>query len=544
MRRLLLAALLMLGIAPAHATVTCSLPITLVQGTPANAPDVMADFNALVSCLTLAASAGNNSDITALNGLTTAITPAQGGSQIFLGGTSTGSANAQFVTGTTPNTFTRTNGLIVTFTSGFTNTGATTLNVDGTGNAAVVRQGPAGIQSLIGGEIISGIKTVVVYDGAVFQLVTKPQEFGGFGVQGLLTAAATTDLGTVAGHFADITGAPATITSFGTSATNANPIYLINWGSAQTITTAGNITVLPGAVASFAANAGDFSLVRFDGANWQIFGHFRANGTAPTNPVPLCGASTLSLKNNAGTPNTQIDYSASQATLINPATNAVQYGINITGTNNTGTGNVTSTADGMDGETPPAPGFGFVWLIGNGTAINSLVSTSSTAPTMPSGFLFRCRVGAMRFDAGSLLFRTKQLGQHVQYVVTAGSANTTTLPNGANGIAGTYSTTAPVWVAVSLSSHVPTTAAKANLIVLNNWKAAGIANVQVAPNNSYGGYASAAGNPPPWDFVPAAANFLSGSISILLETQQFFWASSAAGGAVSVTGWEDSANVN
>jgi hypothetical protein len=76
---LLIAALIVAG-SPAKATVSCSVPFNLTNGTVADATQVMANFNAILSCLsTSAASSGSNADITALSGLTTPITPAQGG---------------------------------------------------------------------------------------------------------------------------------------------------------------------------------------------------------------------------------------------------------------------------------------------------------------------------------------------------------------------------------------------------------------------------------------------------------------------------------
>lgn len=87
MKKLLLILLLLAGLVlpgPARATVSCSVPFNLTNGTVADATQVMANFNAILTCLsTSAASSGSNSDITALSGLTTPITPAQGGAVAF-----------------------------------------------------------------------------------------------------------------------------------------------------------------------------------------------------------------------------------------------------------------------------------------------------------------------------------------------------------------------------------------------------------------------------------------------------------------------------
>jgi hypothetical protein len=84
----------------------------------------------------------------------------------FAGGTSTGAANAQVVATTTPAGFAKTPGQIVTFTVGpGPNTGATTLNVDGTGVSAINKTGPV---PLTGGELTVGEFVSVIWTGTVY----------------------------------------------------------------------------------------------------------------------------------------------------------------------------------------------------------------------------------------------------------------------------------------------------------------------------------------------------------------------------------------
>ncbi len=82
--------------------------------------------------------------------------------------TSTGSANAQTVTyAVAPAAYVTGDGYV--FVAGFTNSGATTLNISGLGPIAVQSQGAA----LVGNEIVLGRVTIVYYDGTVFQLVNS-----------------------------------------------------------------------------------------------------------------------------------------------------------------------------------------------------------------------------------------------------------------------------------------------------------------------------------------------------------------------------------
>lgn len=78
------------------------------------------------------------------------------------GGTSGGSANAQTIT-LDPAPESLSLGMTVTFTAGFTNTGACTLNPNSLGATAIQRHG----LNLVGGEIIAGRTYTVVADGGV-----------------------------------------------------------------------------------------------------------------------------------------------------------------------------------------------------------------------------------------------------------------------------------------------------------------------------------------------------------------------------------------
>jgi hypothetical protein len=172
MRKLLSSLLLTLWASVASANVPCSLPFNLQNNTIADATQVMANYNALVSCLGNAAIAGVNNDITALFGLTQPITQTVGGTWIWVGGTSTGSANAQVVATLIPSTgFSLVAGKRVAFVAGFTNSGAATLNAFSTGNVNIFKQSPSGPVALTGNEIATGNVVEVEYDGTQYQIL-------------------------------------------------------------------------------------------------------------------------------------------------------------------------------------------------------------------------------------------------------------------------------------------------------------------------------------------------------------------------------------
>jgi microcystin-dependent protein len=182
---LALAAGLLFPTTVAQSTITCTLPFTLTNGTIADATQVMSNYNALVTCFTLAASAGANNDITSLTGLTTPLGPTFGGSGTFAGLTTTGSANSQVLASVTPANFTLTTNYRVTLFAGFTNTAALQLNVNGTGLKNVFRKTQLGVSLTVGGEFVALQPVTLVYDGTEYiidgerRVVGEIRDFGG-----------------------------------------------------------------------------------------------------------------------------------------------------------------------------------------------------------------------------------------------------------------------------------------------------------------------------------------------------------------------------
>ena len=86
------------------------------------------------------------------------------GSGTVWAGTSTGSANAQAVTAAS---YSPANGALLYFRPGFTNTGAMTLNVNGTGGIAVYLDALSGPRLLTGGEIVASTVVGVTYDSSL-----------------------------------------------------------------------------------------------------------------------------------------------------------------------------------------------------------------------------------------------------------------------------------------------------------------------------------------------------------------------------------------
>lgn len=267
-------------------TIISALPFLLQNGTTADATEVDADFDAIVSDVnTNAAHNGVNTDITALQGLTVPLSPVQGGSTSYiqLSSASTGSANAQVVANPVPDSFSLAFGYRITFLAGFSNTDTMTLNVATTGATACVKPAPSGYVALTGGEVIAGAVPTFEFNGSAFVLLTDASQYGGFGALTSLPSA-TPDLGTISSHNILITGTT-TITSFGSSATTTYPIYLLTFNGVLTLTPSSAL-VLPGTSAIVTAS-GDSAVALYRGSgNWTILIYQKASGAPIANATP------------------------------------------------------------------------------------------------------------------------------------------------------------------------------------------------------------------------------------------------------------------
>lgn len=263
--------------------------------------------------------------------------------------------------------------------------------------------------------------------------------------------------------------------------------------------------------------------------------------------APMCGASGLVIANGA-TGNSQIAITADQV-LLQTTGGLVINRSNISVTVNITTGTITSTANGMDGETLSAAAqWIYVWLIDNGSATAGLTSVAignGLTPNMPSGYTYKCRVGAMRVDASSNLLRTRQNGNRATYVPTL-TTNTLAYPTIDSGAKGTWSATSvpmTAWATDSATSVVPPTAGGVDVLLVNEFNNIGNANLGASGSSANGGPRST--SPSECSLVPAVmAISMPCYLQFSSSTQQVFYASDGASGALLATGWRDRGNLN
>lgn len=133
----------------------------------------------------------------------------------------------------------------------------------------------------------------------------------------------------------------------------------------------------------------------------------------------------LVIKNNSATPNSKMDIAADDVVLKTAGgtaylASAVTVTVDI----------AASGANGLDTGTEANSTWYYLWLIYNGTTVASLISTSSTAPTMPSGYTYRAMLGAVYNDSSGNFVLTHQVGRKAstlpQVAVSGGTATSYT----------------------------------------------------------------------------------------------------------------------
>jgi len=138
---------------------------------------------------------------------------------------------------------------------------------------------------------------------------------------------------------------------------------------------------------------------------------------------------------NSGTPNSKVDFTADEVVLKTSGDSTVTlYGVSVTA-------DITvSGANGLDTGSEASDTWYYLWLIYNGTTVAGLLSTSATAPTMPSGYTYKALVSAVRNNGSSNFVPYTQEGMTLDY-----SSSVSVLAGG----------TATVETAISLLTTVP-----------------------------------------------------------------------------------------
>lgn len=203
-----------------------------------------------------------------------------------------------------------------------------------------------------------------------------------------------------------------------------------------------------------------------------------------------------------------------------------------------GTINTASTgAGGLDTGTLAASTWYSVWRIAQPGGTKSwLISLSATAPTMPSGYTLKTRIGWIRTDgtANKYPLSFLQYGRSVQYQISVGS-NVTAMPQFAGGTNGTFDLLTPTWAQINVTGVVPSTASQIS-VHLGATSASGN-SMCVAPNGAYNGPQST--NPPPLTTVNIGNTVSTPVTGHMLLQFNYIFTAMGPNCLLLCAGWED-----
>lgn len=270
--------------------------------------------------------------------------------------------------------------------------------------------------------------------------------------------------------------------------------------------------------ASITIPAGCGLRVRTNGSNW-----FTSGQNFPTPVVyPPAGLFTNLVIKVTG--NTGLTVAADSIVVSDGTTSKALTGVSHT------INMATTGANALDAGSIAQATWYAIWEIAQADGTKAaLASASFTTPTLPTDYIHKARIGAVRTKSNAAqLLGTWQFGRRAQYKVGLAQTSATT-PIMDSGIKGDKNT--PTWAAVSVSSFVPPTASEI-VGTLHSFNAAAMA----APSNSYEGMNSTTSGAP-----VSNSSTISWSIpfNFVLESTNIYWASDGANGQLVVQGWVD-----
>lgn len=287
--------------------------------------------------------------------------------------------------------------------------------------------------------------------------------------------------------------------------------------------------------------AGDFVLNRQYYVAYNPFLNSSAGGWVVINPGATSSAAgsikgTFSRLVNTWTSNTTITIAADALSVSDGASTFTSL-LNVSETLDS----ALSGAGGLDTGVLAASQLYGIYVIYNPSTldVSSIMSTSLSVPTLPSGYTQYARVGTAWTDGSKHFKGFVQRDHSFQYSV---GSNLTGLPSLVSGVSG--SVTVPTYTAVSMSAVVPTAVASKVKLVL---QAASLPfdkdGAIVAPNAGYGAWDSTT-NPPVMQ-TPTTQGVGSIVVSstiigeVVIESPNIYYASDSATTTLFCLGYDD-----
>ena len=118
----------------------------------------------------------------------------------------------------------------------------------------------------------------------------------------------------------------------------------------------------------------------------------------------ICGTNTTN-------PDYQVDVDA-DAIILEDSSNEFYQALDV----NLTVDITASGVNGLDTGSEASDTWYYVWVIYDGTTVAGLLSTSATAPTMPSGYTYKKLVTSVRNDSSSDFIQYSQEGNYIEYL--------------------------------------------------------------------------------------------------------------------------------
>ena len=339
-----------------------------------------------------------------------AVTAAKSTPGAYWFGTTTGGTTAYVLT-LNPALGALADGVQIWFKVNATNTNPATLNVNGLGAVNFKRNGA----DIVQGDLLINRIYSAVYNSTgpswdlVGRLGNPDQRYETAGG----TANALTFTSTGSDAVNSLSALRGRLLAVRITSNNTGPATLAVDGlAAKDIKLAGNKALGGGELI-----AGDIAWFSYTSVNdtFQLM-----NPAAGDTPVTVASVRNLLAFNNTATPNSKVDLTADEVVVRATSGQAkvlstVSLTVDITA----------SGANGLDTGAEAGSTWYYLWVIWNGTTTAGLLSASSTAPTMPSGYTHKALVGAVRNDGSSNFVALRQHDRRVwttEQVVLAAKA--------------------------------------------------------------------------------------------------------------------------
>jgi hypothetical protein len=238
------------------------------------------------------------------------------------------------------------------------------------------------------------------------------------GGQATLAAAATTDLGTAGSNLVQITGTT-TITALGASASLANPVYLVDFAGALTLTFNATSLILPGG-ASIVTAAGDSACFQYLGAgNWRCLFYHPASGQAVVSPPAPVVASIRNGRMYVSAAGTSGTFTADEVVVETALGGIAARLANYSGSLSLGA----TGAGGMDTGGAPAGGYINIYAIAGPAGVSILAQNAATngSPSiyggahLPSGYTQSALLAIWPTNSSGQLAPGLALDRHFDY---------------------------------------------------------------------------------------------------------------------------------